>query len=67
MEGRRLRAGQPITPMEFDELSDEDGALVEPAAVAGYGLERARVEGGDTVLVTGATGSGTLAGLYSSK
>ncbi|WP_111768733.1 zinc-binding dehydrogenase [Nakamurella deserti] len=46
------------------ELTDEDGALVEPAAVAGYGLERARVEGGDTVLVTGAGPVGALSALY---
>ena len=24
MERRRLRAGQPITPLEFDELPDEE-------------------------------------------
>lgn len=24
MERRRLRAGQPITPQEFDELADEE-------------------------------------------
>ena len=31
MERRRLRAGQPITPQEFDELSDEDKLTVARA------------------------------------
>jgi (R,R)-butanediol dehydrogenase / meso-butanediol dehydrogenase / diacetyl reductase len=47
-----------------DELTDEEGALVEPTAVAGYGLERAGVEGGDTVLITGSGPVGALSALY---
>ena len=34
-----------------DEVSDLEGAVVEPAAVAAYGVERAGVTGGDVVLV----------------
>jgi (R,R)-butanediol dehydrogenase/meso-butanediol dehydrogenase/diacetyl reductase len=36
-----------------DELSYEQGALMEPAAVATYAVERGGVKPGDTVLVTG--------------
>ena len=32
MEQRRLRAGQAITPQEFDELSDEQLARLVPRA-----------------------------------
>ena len=43
-----------------DEVSDLEGAVVEPAAVAAYGVERAGVTGGDVVLVTGAGPIGIL-------
>src|SRR5262249_25262579 len=39
------------------------GALIEPAAVAAYGVERAGVAPGDRVLVTGAGPIGALAAL----
>ena len=32
MEGRRLRAGQAITPQEFEELSDEQLLRLVPRA-----------------------------------
>ena len=41
-------------------VSDEQGALVEPAAVAIYGVDRARVASGGSVLVTGAGPIGAL-------
>src|SRR5947209_10074259 len=44
-----------------DELSDEQGALIEPAAVAEYGVRRGQVGPGDTVLVAGAGPIGALA------
>lgn len=44
-----------------DELTDAQGALIEPAAVAEYGVRRGRVGAGDTVLVTGAGPIGALA------
>jgi (R,R)-butanediol dehydrogenase/meso-butanediol dehydrogenase/diacetyl reductase len=44
-----------------DELSYEQGALVEPAAVAAWGIEQGGVRPGDTVLVTGAGPIGALA------
>ena len=43
-----------------DELTYEQGALIEPAAVAAYGVERGGVKPGDAVLVTG---SGPIGGL----
>ena len=43
-----------------DELSLEQGALIEPAAVAVYAVERARLPAGADVLVTGAGPIGAL-------
>lgn len=50
-----------------DEVSDLQGALVEPGAVAAYGVDTARVVPGDTVLITGAGPIGALAALYSAS
>ncbi len=47
-----------------DEVSDLEGAVIEPAAVAAYGVERAGVTGGDVVLVTGAGPIGILSAMY---
>jgi (R,R)-butanediol dehydrogenase/meso-butanediol dehydrogenase/diacetyl reductase len=44
-----------------DELSYEQGALIEPAAVAEYGVQRGGVRPGDSVLVAGAGPIGALA------
>src|SRR3954454_11357116 len=49
-----------------DDVSDLQGALVEPAAVAAYGVDTAQLGPGDTVLVTGAGPIGALAALYAS-
>jgi (R,R)-butanediol dehydrogenase / meso-butanediol dehydrogenase / diacetyl reductase len=49
-----------------NEVSDLEGALIEPAAVAAYGVERAGVTGGDVVLVTGAGPIGILTAMYAS-
>lgn len=46
-----------------DEVTDVQGAIVEPAAVALYGVERSGLRGGDRVLVTGAGPIGALVGL----
>lgn len=43
-----------------DELSWKQGALVEPASVAAYGVERSGLRQGDTVLVTGCGPIGAL-------
>ncbi|HET9841204.1 MAG TPA: 2,3-butanediol dehydrogenase [Nocardioides sp.] len=47
-----------------DAVSDLQGALVEPGAVAAYGVDVASVRPGDTVLVTGAGPIGALVALY---
>jgi (R,R)-butanediol dehydrogenase/meso-butanediol dehydrogenase/diacetyl reductase len=44
-------------------VSDQQGALIEPAAVALYGVERARVGGGSSVLIAGAGPIGALSAL----
>src|SRR4249920_1056278 len=46
-----------------DDVSYRQGALIEPTAVAAYGVERAGVGPGDQVLVTGAGPIGALAAL----
>jgi (R,R)-butanediol dehydrogenase/meso-butanediol dehydrogenase/diacetyl reductase len=43
-----------------DEVSYEQGALIEPAAVAAYGVSRGGVQAGDRVLVTGGGPIGAL-------
>jgi (R,R)-butanediol dehydrogenase/meso-butanediol dehydrogenase/diacetyl reductase len=50
-----------------DEVSELQGALVEPAAVAAYGVDTAHVRPGDSVLVTGAGPIGALAALYAAS
>jgi (R,R)-butanediol dehydrogenase/meso-butanediol dehydrogenase/diacetyl reductase len=50
-----------------DEVSDLQGALVEPAAVAAYGVDTGHVKPGDNVLITGAGPIGALATLYAAS
>lgn len=47
-----------------ESVTDLQGALVEPAAVAAYGVDRASISPGNTVLVTGAGPIGCLVALY---
>jgi len=47
-----------------DEMCEIQGALVEPTAVAAYGIDVAGVRPGDKVLITGAGPIGALAALY---
>lgn len=47
-----------------DGVSDVEGAVVEPASVAAYGIDRVGIHGGDVVLVTGAGPIGVLSALY---
>jgi (R,R)-butanediol dehydrogenase/meso-butanediol dehydrogenase/diacetyl reductase len=49
-----------------DSVSLLDGAVIEPACVAAYGVDRAGVVGGDIVLVTGAGPIGVLSAMYAS-
>jgi (R,R)-butanediol dehydrogenase/meso-butanediol dehydrogenase/diacetyl reductase len=55
-----------VSPLP-DSVTDLQGALVEPTAVAAYGVDVARVRPGDTVLVTGAGPIGALASLYAAQ
>jgi (R,R)-butanediol dehydrogenase/meso-butanediol dehydrogenase/diacetyl reductase len=45
-------------------MTPRQAALVEPAAVAAYGVDRGRLRPGQTVLITGAGPIGSLAALY---
>ena len=47
-----------------DGVSYEQGALLEPAAVGAYAVERGKVQGGESVLVAGAGPIGILTALY---
>ncbi len=47
-----------------DTVSSLEGAVVEPASVAAYGIDRVGVHGGDVVLVTGAGPIGVLSAMY---
>jgi (R,R)-butanediol dehydrogenase / meso-butanediol dehydrogenase / diacetyl reductase len=47
-------------------VTNEQGAMVEPTAVALYGVDRAKVTGGSTVLITGAGPIGALVTLICS-
>jgi (R,R)-butanediol dehydrogenase / meso-butanediol dehydrogenase / diacetyl reductase len=47
-----------------DAVSELAAAVIEPAAVAAYGVDRGGVHGGDVVLVTGAGPVGALSALY---
>src|SRR4029450_2674553 len=46
-----------------DAVSDEQGALIEPCAVAAYGVSRGPVRPGDSVLIAGAGPMGAFAAL----
>ena len=47
-----------------DSMTFEEGAMIEPAAVAAYGVDRAGLVGGDNVLIVGAGPVGALSALY---
>lgn len=47
-----------------DVVTDIESAVMEPACVAAYGVDRAGVTGGDVVLITGAGPIGVLSALY---
>jgi (R,R)-butanediol dehydrogenase / meso-butanediol dehydrogenase / diacetyl reductase len=55
-------AGQVVPVPE--SLTPRRAALIEPTAVAAYGMDRGRLQPGQTVLVTGAGPIGSLAALY---
>src|SRR6185437_16087325 len=57
-----VRAAQVVPVAET--MTPSQAALIEPAAVAAYGVDRGRLQPGQTVLVTGAGPIGSLAALY---
>ena len=57
-----VSAGQVVPVPE--SLTPRQAALIEPTAVAAYGVDRGRLQPGQTVLVTGAGPIGSLATLY---
>jgi (R,R)-butanediol dehydrogenase/meso-butanediol dehydrogenase/diacetyl reductase len=57
-------AAQQVVPVG-ETMTPQQAALIEPTAVAAYGVDRGRLQPGQTVLVTGAGPIGSLATLYS--
>jgi (R,R)-butanediol dehydrogenase/meso-butanediol dehydrogenase/diacetyl reductase len=47
-----------------ETMTARQAALIEPTAVAAYGVDRGRLQPGQTVLITGAGPIGSLAALY---
>src|SRR6266699_3018962 len=45
-------------------MTAQQAALIEPAAVAAYGVDRGRLQPGQRVLITGAGPIGSLAAIY---
>jgi (R,R)-butanediol dehydrogenase/meso-butanediol dehydrogenase/diacetyl reductase len=57
-----VKASQLVPVAE--NVSPLQAALIEPAAVAAYGVDRGRLQPGQTVLITGAGPIGSLAVMY---
>jgi len=57
-----VSAGQVVPVAE--SVTPQQAALIEPAAVAAYGVDRGRLQPGQTVLITGAGPIGSLAAMY---
>jgi (R,R)-butanediol dehydrogenase/meso-butanediol dehydrogenase/diacetyl reductase len=57
-----VSAGQ-VVPVPAP-ITRRQAALIEPAAVAAYGVDRGRLQPGQTVLITGAGPIGSLAAMY---
>ena len=56
-------AAQQVVPVA-PTMTPQQAALIEPTAVAAYGVDRGRLQPGQTVLITGAGPIGSLAALY---
>jgi (R,R)-butanediol dehydrogenase/meso-butanediol dehydrogenase/diacetyl reductase len=56
-------SAQQVVPVP-ETVAPREAALIEPAAVAAYGVDRGRLQPGQTVLITGAGPIGSLATLY---
>ena len=56
----RWRSQGPVLGILPDSVSDEQGALVEPAAVSLYAVDNSGLQAGNTVLISGAGPIGAL-------
>jgi len=56
-------SAQQVVPVP-EPLTPRQAALIEPTAVAAYGVDRGRLQPGQTVLITGAGPIGSLAAMY---
>ena len=56
-------AASQVVPVA-ETMTARQAALIEPASVAAYGVDRGRLQPGQTVLITGAGPIGSLAALY---
>ena len=60
LAGLAIVAAAQVVPVP-EPVTAQQAALIEPAAVAAYGVDRGRLQPGQTVLVTGAGPIGSLA------
>jgi (R,R)-butanediol dehydrogenase/meso-butanediol dehydrogenase/diacetyl reductase len=56
-------AAEQVVPVA-EAVTAQQAALIEPTAVAAYGIDRGRLQPGQTVLITGAGPIGSLATMY---
>jgi (R,R)-butanediol dehydrogenase/meso-butanediol dehydrogenase/diacetyl reductase len=63
LAGLAIVRAQQLVPVG-EQVTAQQAALIEPAAVAAYGVDRGRLQPGQTVLVTGAGPIGSLATMY---
>lgn len=63
LAGQAIVKASQLVPIP-DGVSALQAALIEPAAVAAYGVDRGHLQPGETVLVTGAGPIGSLAAMY---
>jgi (R,R)-butanediol dehydrogenase/meso-butanediol dehydrogenase/diacetyl reductase len=63
LAGQAIVKASQLVPVP-DGVSALQAALIEPAAVAAYGVDRGHLQPGETVLVTGAGPIGSLAAMY---
>jgi (R,R)-butanediol dehydrogenase/meso-butanediol dehydrogenase/diacetyl reductase len=58
-----LVSARQVVPVP-ESMTPQQAALIEPTAVAAYGVDRGRLQPGQTVLITGAGPIGSLAAMY---
>ncbi|MGH3208137.1 MAG: alcohol dehydrogenase catalytic domain-containing protein [Trebonia sp.] len=63
LAGLAILSASQVVPVAAT-MTPRQAALIEPAAVAAYGVDRGRLQPGQTVLITGAGPIGSLAALY---